>query len=167
MSIYNFNYTLISIKMEHKTIKLWISTRLAGNILSGNEKLNVKIIAKIKEMSGIKITQNDIDIFPKILKLFPLYQNTIYRGVFNSDELYNEIVKNNNAITTRYYSFSKSFDVAKQFGNKIILLIDSCNNFDISKYSRESEIILDRYTKLFLRDIEKKGEYILINLYVV
>ena len=153
--------------MEHKTIKLWTTSRLVGNILSGNEKINDKIITKIKEMTGIKITQTDIDSFPKILKLCPQYPSAIYRGVFNSDELYREILKNNNAITNRYYSFSKSLDVAKQFGNKIILLIDSCNNFDISKYSRESEVILDKYTKVCLRDIEKKGEYVLINLYVI
>ncbi len=137
------------------------------NILSGNEKIDDKITTKIKEISGIKITQVDIDSFLKILKLFSIYPNTIYRGVFNSDELYNELLKNNNAITNRYYSFSKSFDVAKKFGNKIILSIDSCKNFDISNYSRESEVILNKYIKLVLRDIEKKGEYMLINLYIL
>ncbi len=153
-------------KTIHKTIRLWTSTRIVGNILSGNEQIDNKITTKIKEISGIKITQEDIDIFPKILKLFPLYPNIIYRGVFNSDEFYNEILKNNNAITNRYYSFSKSFDVAKQFGNKIILSINSCKNFDISKCSRELEVIVDKYIKLVLIDTEKKGEYMLINLRV-
>jgi len=152
--------------MQHKTIKLWTSTRKTGNILSGNEKLNPKITNEIKELTGMKITQNDIEIFSKILKRFPIYQNRIYRGIFEEDEFYKELVKNNSGITKRYYSFTKSLDIAKLFGNKIILSIDSCKSFDISKFSKENEVILDKNTHLYIKSIEKIGEYTIINLYV-
>jgi hypothetical protein len=153
--------------MEHKTIKLWTSTRATGNILSGNEKLNHKIVKKINELSGIKITQTDINSFPKILKMFPLYLDTIYRGVFTDDELYKQILVDNNATTNRYYSFSKSFDIAKRFGKGIILRINSCVNFDISKYSKESEVILDKCSRLSLSSVENKGEFTIMNLRIV
>lgn len=126
--------------MEHKTIKLWTSTRKTGNILSGNEKLNSKITNEIKELIGFKITQN-----------------IIYRGIFEEDEFYKELLKNNNTITKRYYSFTKSLDIAKLFGNKKILLIIGCKSFDISKFFKEIEVILDKNTHLYMKSIENIG----------
>jgi hypothetical protein len=125
-----------------KLIKLWISTKIAGNILSGNfYKKDINLLYKI---SGIKVSKLEIINFPKILQPFLSHINKCFRGVFHNDIFYTSLIKNKKAKTLRYYSCSKNINVAKVFGNKIILIFENVNIFDISKFSKEEEVIISK-----------------------
>jgi hypothetical protein len=140
---------MYSLSSAPKQIQLWISTRKTNPILSDPEyPLDQKTINEIKELSGFTISKSDQIYFPKVLKKFSPYTEKLFRGIFKSDILYLELQKSNIVVTKRYYSFSKNLFVAKEFGDKIVFSLVIKNNFDISKYSREGEVILDKGVQL-------------------
>ena len=139
-----------------KSLRIWLSTRMSGEVLSKNVKLTYRQQVEIKNMIGLKMTQKDIDDFPIILRNYVPYHGIIYRGVFLNDKAVIELVKNGIVTTTRYYSFTKNYNIAKKFGNQIVLkIINPTRNFDISGHSREEEIILDLNTTIKLITEEK------------
>ena len=89
----------------------------------------------------------------------------IYRGVFKGDLLLNELLFNGIATTKRYYSCTSKLSIAKLFWDKIILIINSRNNFDVRDISRETEVILDKDVTLEVIKVEiiEGYKYIYIN----
>lgn len=132
-----------------KCIKLWIQTRKTNSILSDpNYYLNKRIVDEIKEITGLTITKKDIIQFPKELKKLQPFCNRIFRGVFLNDILLQQLNSTDEAIINRYYSFTKNFNWAKEFGNKIVLSLQCTRNYDLNKYFKEGEVILDKNIKV-------------------
>lgn len=149
-----------------KSLQLWISTRKTNRILSDpNHQLTSQEVSEIKEICGLTITKQDIVNFPKVLKSFNSYSSKIYRGVFTTDQLLLELLAKGSAKTSRYYSFSKNFFWAKEFGNKIVLSIETKHNFDINKYSKEGEVILDK--NIHLKVINQIPNYKNLNVLLI
>lgn len=150
---------------REKTIKLWMATRHAGDVLSGQCGLTPELRDRLHELSGISLIQTDIERFPRVLSTYKTYTGTIYRGVFESDCVLVSLLESGISTTTRYYSCTKNYFIAAAFGNKIILCITMCNNnYDISDYSSESEVILGKDTYLELIRIETRGDYKLLHV---
>ena len=155
---------LISI-IPPSIIAKWISTRKAGRYLSGMSPIN-------NEAHALGIKKTDVASFERALSKCSTYSSTIYRGVFLTDSLYNTLITKGVAVTQRYYSFAKTKEWAEAYGNKIVIVIvlsQESNSypvpvFDISKYSRESEIILGKNITLYLENIEKDGLFTYVNV---
>jgi len=147
-----------------KPLQLWFCSRSTALILSGMQLLTNDNKRKIYEMTGIRITQDDVDKFPKILSRYGKYCDVIYRGVFSTDELYIELITHNRATTNRYYSCTSEKYIGKLFGSKILLIITGCLNFDVRHVSREKEIILDKFVDVVLesRTVEDGYEILFI-----
>ena len=147
--------------MEHlpKSLRLWFYTRKYAPLLSGNVAITTKIQNEIYQDFRIRIQKKDIEQFPAILKSYQSYPKTFFRGVFLHDELYLQLKKSSNARTKRFWSCTKEINFAKHFGNKILLIINAQSNFDVSKDSREQEIILNRNVNLQLDDIKHEDGY--------
>jgi len=141
-------------------IAKWIATRKAGAYLSGMLPID-------DEARKLGIKESDVSSFARALLKCPLYTKTIYRGVFKTDMLYNELITKGVATTARFYSFAKTKAWGEAYGNKIVLILNqedleksvpSAHAFgpvwDISKYSRESEVILGKNITLCLEHIE-------------
>lgn len=124
-----------------KLIRLWISTRSSGKLLSGiHDKQRVK---ELYEKTGVYIGEEDAKEFDKCLKKFSLYSKESYRGVFKNDNFYMELMKYGKATNTRHYSCSKNYDLAKCFGDKVVIVFPEHSiMYDISKYSKEQEVVL-------------------------
>jgi hypothetical protein len=150
-----------------KTLKLWFSSREFGRVLSGTEEVTDRTLVNIKNKSGFNITRADIANFPNVLKTFSSYQNIIYRGVSKNDKLYLQVQSGlSQCITKRYYSCSYNRLYGERFSSvdKILLVIKSKRNFDVSKLSREREIILDKNVTLTVVKQTIEGGFTVIYL---
>ncbi len=145
-----------------KPLRLWFYSRFTGLVLSGSVPLTSDNQRDIFITTGIKITQDDINKFPKILSTYKLYSGILYRGVFTTDNVYQELMKTGTALTTRYYSCTSEKYVGKLFGNKILLVISGSSNFDVRHVSREKEIILDKNILLKLESSSIEDEYTIL-----
>jgi len=150
-----------------KTLKLWFSSREFGRVLSGTEVVTSTTLTNIKNKSGLNITKQDIDNFPLLLKTFAVYNKPIYRGISKTDKLYQQIMNGNKHVSThRYYSCSKSKLFGQMFSaiDNILLVIKTNKNFDVSHYSREQEVILDRNIVLTVINIIQEDKFTVIYL---
>lgn len=151
--------------MTPSLLKLWFSTRKYGEELSGNITVIDKTIANIRKDTGFNVSTDLSSKFTNCLKQFPLYTNTIYRGIFKHDPIYLAFLNNQQQIKlNRYYSCSKNRLFAESFGDKILLIISHSNNFDVSSHSREEEIILDKNQTLYFQKNEVINGYTIIYL---
>ena len=113
-----------------RSLLLWFQSREFGNILSGLEYPTDQKLKYIKEKSGYNLTKDDINKFSKLLSTFEVYNKPIYRGISREDDLYKQIQSGNVYIKTkRYYSCSKNINIAKKFGQNILLIIDCKKKF--------------------------------------
>ena len=131
----------------------WISTRKAGPYLSGLRPIN-------KEAQTLGIKARDVAAFARALAACQQYTKTIYRGVFKDDPVYTSLLLYGEATTTRYYSFAKTSALGEAFGDKIVIVLTpphSVGAYDISKWSRESEIVLQKGASLYVKIIERSG----------
>lgn len=151
-----------------KSLQLWIITRDTGRILSGTSHLTPQLASKIKRDTGMDITIKDIINFPRVLAKIPSYPGMLYRGVFDDNSLLHDLLDNGTVNVKRYYSFTQKLFIAKHYGNKkVFILQPNTLNFDISVYSKESEVILDKNIILKLINIQTDNEYTYYNLQVM
>ena len=148
-----------SLNSAPKPLKLWIITRDTARVLSGIEPLTLQFQDKIREDVGMTITKKDINDFPLVLKRFPHYPDVLYRGLFTYDTLLNNLLREKEVLTQRYLSFTKKLSIAKQYGSKMVMVLMKSKNYDISVYSKEMEVIVDKGLELRLIGIEYDGEY--------
>ena len=149
-----------------KPLQLWMRSRLTGKYLNKTLPLTFKTAQEIKELTGLTITHHDIKNFPQILRRFSAYQDTIYRGVFIDDDIYQHLMSHGHIMTHIYLAFTKNFHVATKFGNQIVLSVKCMRTFDISIHSQESEVILDKGISLSLLNVGMSHGIRLIELFV-
>jgi hypothetical protein len=157
-----FIYLLTNVNCEFKQIILWKKSRICRNIFNGIEPLsnnNKKIIKKSLDMN---ITKLDVNKFPKVLKNFPSYNQTIYKGVMKNDKIYEILLYNRALITDEYYSFYKNIDKACSFGQNIILSIKTNKTYDLT-----DEVILDKNTIIQISHREELNNLEIINLITI
>ena len=152
--------------MDRKQIILWKKSNICKNILNKKIPLTNELQNKIETTYNITITENDIKKFPEILSTFPNYDKKIYRGVYENDNLYNELIYNRATKTKEYISFNKKIEKASQNGEKIILSLNSRNTYDLTNYS-EDEVILDKDVKLQIISREYINNLLFINLIIL
>lgn len=147
-----------------KPLCLWFCTRKTNSVLSGQKMLTKDVQREVFEMTGLKITQDDIDKFPKILLKYSKYLGEIYRGVCSTDDVYVELMKSGETATNRYYSCTSEKYIGKLFGDKILLVISNSSNFDVRHVSREKEIILNKNITLKLISCVLENEYTVLKI---
>lgn len=144
---------------------MWISTRKAGDYLSRTKPLDADAKAQ-----GIQ--ESTIVSFERALTKCPQSSaSVLYRGVFLTDVDYLELIRTKTTTTKRHYSFAKRREWAEAFGNKIVLVLNvndatRAKTWDISRYSRESEVILARGTRLCLTLVETRESFTYLYLNV-
>lgn len=145
-----------------KSVKLWLSTRQAGSLLSGQRSWSVTLQSRLFRLTGIRVTREEVKNFHSDLRrlFLPFSGGIFYRGVFENDSLYLQL-KNSAGhfiTTTRFFSCSTSEQIARLFGQRIVLVFQGLTggNFDLSQVSREKEIILDRGVSLRLERITRE-----------
>jgi hypothetical protein len=152
--------------MDKKQIILWKKSNICKNILNKKIPLTSELQNKIEITYNITITENDIKKFPEILSTLPNYDKKIYRGVYQNDNLYNELLYDRATTTKEYISFTKKLEKASQSGEKIILSLNSTSTYDLTNYS-EDEVILDKNTKIQIISREYINNLLFINLIIL
>jgi len=148
-----------------RALFLWLQSREFGDLLSGLEYPSNFRLQQIKDKSGYNLVRNDIENFSRLLSSFESYSKTIYRGIFKNDDVYKQIQSGKTSIVTkRYYSCTKNINIGKSFGQKILLIINCKRNFNISKHSREEEIVLDKSVRLNVVSMRTENEHEIIEL---
>ena len=155
----------ITIKYEKKLIK---QNQNMTNYLVRNEKQ----LLKIKDKANIIYTEN-YDLYkkyknnniyyrlPNIMKKFPNYKNE--NLLINDLGSLHKYYKNNNIITdyTLNITNSESVKFIQNYNVKIVTLSPEIPNYDILKYTNNTEIIIKGYLELMiLKNFYLKGENI-------
>lgn len=146
-----------------KVIKLWKISKICREIFNKIKPLNEELSEKIKYSFGYNLKQNDINYFDYTLSKFNSYNNTLYKGIYDDNELFNKLKLERAVKTDKYYSFSKNKEKAIENGEKIILILNTFRNFDISRYSKD-EVIIDKFLKLQIIKEEKIDNFVYIYL---
>ena len=150
---YIFIYLVLVNSCEIRLLKLWKISRLCRDAFSGTIIIDEKIKEKIKFSLEMEIKEDDVNKFSKFLKEQPSYNESLYRGIYNNDELYETLIYQKAIKITKYYSFSKNKEDALSKGQQILLNIKTDRNYDISSYYN-NEVILDK--NIILQMISQK-----------
>lgn len=137
--------------MTAKSLQLWFKSKEFAGYLSGVELVTADTLKTIKRKTGLSLSQSDILSFPRLLSSFPKYHGVLYCGVSRDNSLYQQIASGNSQVTTiDYHSCFKSqiYGRRQSSRDRILLIIHCSHNFDISQFSQQQEVILDRNIRL-------------------
>jgi len=157
-----FIYLLINVNSEFKQIILWKKSKICRNIFNGIEPLNNINKNIVKNSLDMNITKLDVNKFPKVLSKFPNYTDTIYKGVMKNDKIYELLLYDRALKTDEYYSFYKTIEKARSYGQQIILSLKTNSTFDLS-----DEVILDKNSIIQILHREQLDNLEIINLITI